>query len=95
MDGEKKFLLFVVGLTIICITILYSFLFVALWQYKELVGLSLFVVLLISAWVFLRGKLNEQDLRVIRFRHHEETPLDDRGEPMYYHKGFLPNPHRK
>jgi membrane protein implicated in regulation of membrane protease activity len=95
MDGEKKFLLVMIGLTIICITILYSFLFVALWQYKELVGLSLFAVLLLAAWVFLRGRLNEQDLRVIRFRHHEETPLDDQGEPMFFRSDMQVNPHRR
>jgi membrane protein implicated in regulation of membrane protease activity len=95
MSGEKKFILVVVGCAILCITVLYCFLFIALWRYKELVGLSLFVVLLLSAWVFLRGRLNEQDLRVMRFRHHEETPLDDNGEPMYYHQGFQPNPHRQ
>jgi hypothetical protein len=95
MDGEKRFLVTALCLGAACVTVLYSFMFIALWQYRGFVGLSLFVVLLIGAWVFFRGKLNEQDLRVIRFRHHEETPLDDNGEPVYWHQGFQTNPHRK
>jgi membrane protein implicated in regulation of membrane protease activity len=95
MDGEKRFLLLIIGLVALCLTVLYCFMFIALWQYRGFVGLSLFVVLLASAWVFLRGRLNEQDLRVIRFRHHEETPLDDHGEPVYWHQGYQANPHRK
>jgi membrane protein implicated in regulation of membrane protease activity len=95
MDGERRLLLVVVGLVAFCITVLYCFLFIALWQYKELVGASLLGVVLLTVAVYLRGRLNEQDLRVIRFKHHEETPLDDNGEPVYWHQGFLPNPHRK
>jgi membrane protein implicated in regulation of membrane protease activity len=95
MDGEKRFVLIAVSLAAFCITVLYSFMFIALWRYKELIALSLFVVLLTAAWVFFRGRLNEQDLRVIRFRHLEETPLDDRGEPVYWHQGFQANPHRQ
>jgi hypothetical protein len=95
MDGERKLFLVVVGIVFPCITVLYVILFLSLWQYKELVGTSLLGIALLAVAVYLRGRLNEQDLRVIRFRHHEETPLDDKGEPMYYHQGFQPNPHRK
>jgi membrane protein implicated in regulation of membrane protease activity len=95
MDGAKKFVLLIVGTVAICLTVLYSFLFIALWDYRQFVALSLFAVLLIGAWVFYRGRLNEQDLRVIRYRHHEETPLDHRGEPNYWHKGYRPNPYRE
>ncbi len=77
MDGERKFMLVTVCLTVICITVLYSFLFIALWDYRQLVGVSLLGMLILGALVFLRGQLHEQDLRVLRFRHHEETPLDD------------------
>jgi membrane protein implicated in regulation of membrane protease activity len=95
MDGEKKFVLAVSGLVVICMTILYCFLFIALWPYRQLVGLSLLVVITLTVWVFLRGRLTEQDLRVARFRHHEETPLDDKGEPLYWHQGYQANPHRR
>ncbi len=94
MDGEKKFVLVIVGLTAICITVLYGFLFVALWEYRQLVGLSLLVVITLTVWVFLRGRLTEQDLRVARYRHQEETPLDAKGEPVFWHKEYQPNPHR-
>lgn len=95
MDGEKKFVLVVIGLIAFCVTVLYSFMFIALWQYRGLVGISLFGVLLLAAWVYLRGRLNEQDLRVIRFRHQEETPLDDNGEPLFWRSDMQINPHRK
>lgn len=95
MDGERKFIVVAVCLTIICITVLYSFLFISLWDYRQLVGLSLLAVLILGALVFLRGRMHEQDIRIIRYKHHEETPLDDSGEPMYYHEGYQPNPHRR
>ncbi len=95
MDGEKKFVLVIVGLTAISMTVLYGFLFVALWDYRQLVGLSLLLVIILVVWVFLRGRLTEQDLRVIRYHHQEETPLDGQGEPLYWHQGYQPNPHRR
>jgi membrane protein implicated in regulation of membrane protease activity len=95
MDGAKKFVLLIVGTVAVCLTVLYSFLFIALWDYRQFVALSLFAVLLIGAWVFFRGRLNEQDLRVIRYHHHVETPLDDRGQPLYWHEGFKPNPYKE
>jgi hypothetical protein len=95
MNGEKQLIVVALCLGVICVTVLYVFMFIALWQYRGFVGLSLFFVLLAAAWVFLRGRLNEQDLRVIRFRHHEETPLDDNGEPLFWREGYQVNPHRK
>ncbi len=94
MDGEDKLFLIICCVTIICLTILYSFLFIALWDYRQWVGLSLLVVIIAGAAVFLRGKLTEQDLRVVRYRHLEETPLDENNEPMHWREGYQPNPHR-
>ena len=95
MDGERKFIVVAVCVTLVCVTVLYSFLFIASWDYRQLVGLSLLGVLLASALVFLRGRLREQELRVLRFRHLEETPFDDNGEPLFYREGYEPNPHRR
>jgi uncharacterized membrane protein len=95
VDGEHKLTLIIISITAICITVLYSFLFISLWPYREWVGLSLLVLIIASVCVFLRGRLTEQNLRVIRYRHAEETPLDERGEPMYYHSDYQPNPHRR
>ncbi len=95
MDGAKKFVLLIVGTVAICLTVLYSFLFIALWDYRQFVGLSLLGVVFVAAWVFARGRLVEQDLRVARFRHHEETPLDAHGEPLFWHQEYQANPHRR
>lgn len=95
MDGEKKLVVVSVSAALICLTVLYGFLFVALWAYKELVGLSLVVVLIALAGVHMRGKLNEQALRRERYHHHEEIPLDLDGEPYYWPKGAQQNPHHQ
>jgi membrane protein implicated in regulation of membrane protease activity len=95
MDGEKKLIIVAVGLVAFCTTVLYSFLFIALWEYRQFVGLSLLAVILLAVVVFLRGRLTEQELRVVRYRHHEETPLDERGEPLYWRQEYQPNPHRQ
>jgi hypothetical protein len=95
MDGEKKFVLVTCGLTAICVTVLYVFLFLSLWQYKEWVGGSLLTLCIASVGVYVRGRLTEQELRQVRFRYHEETPLDEQGEPRYWHGGFQENPYRQ
>ncbi len=94
MDGGKKLVIVALGLVALCITVLYAFLFIALWGYRQFVGLSLLAVILLAALIFLRGRMTEQELRVVRYRHHEETPLDAKGEPVFWHQGYQPNPHR-
>jgi len=94
MDGEGKLTLIIACICFICVTILYSLLFLALWDYRQWVGLSLLVVIIFSVFVFLRGKITDQELRVIRYRCTEETPLDQNSEPMYWREGYQPNPHR-
>jgi len=94
MDSEEKLFVIIVGVTVICVTILYSFLFITLWDYRQWVGLSLLAMIIASAAVFLRGRMNEQDLRTMRYRHHEETPLDQNGELRFWHKDYQANSHR-
>ena len=94
MDGHDKLMLIIVSVTIICITVLYSLLFLALWDYRQWVGLSLLAVIIFAVVIFLRGRMVEQELRLTRYRHAEETPLDQNGEPRFWHQGNLPNPHR-
>src|SRR5690348_14458646 len=94
MDGEKKFVLMIVAIVVLCLTVVYGFLFVSLWPYREWVGVSLLGLVVLLVLVFIRGKLNEQALRQVRYRHHEETPLDAYGEPHYWHTGTQINPHR-
>jgi hypothetical protein len=95
MDGGKKLVMVIIGLVAVCITVMYVFLFIALWDYRQFVGLSLLAVILLAGLIFLRGRLTEQELRVVRYRHHEETPLDEKGEPLYWHQGYQANPHRQ
>jgi hypothetical protein len=97
MDGDKKVVLFVVAL--VCVTILYVFLFLSLWEQRTMVGLSLLILLcfVVVSWrgVDALGKLNEQELRHQRYRHQEETPLDSQGEAHYWPQGAQANPHRR
>ncbi len=95
MDGKQSFVLGSVTIIVMCLTVIYSFLFISLWPYREWVGGSLIVALLLWAGTHMRGKLNEQDLRWTRIRHHEEIPLDKRGEPHYLPQGAQANPHRR
>jgi len=62
MDGKEKLFVIIVCATVICVTILYSFLFIALWDYRQWVGQSLLAMISASAAVFLSGKMTEQDL---------------------------------
>jgi hypothetical protein len=64
--GERKYVLLAVCIVVVCVTILFSFLFVALWQFKLLVGISLLVILLSGTFslcvVALRGSSRPQSL---------------------------------
>ena len=93
-EAEKKWILVLIVLGLVCVTILCTFLLIALWAYKEEVGISLFVVFVLGVGVSLRGKMNEQDLRRERYRPNEEIPLDQRGEPRYLPPGAQPNTYR-
>ncbi len=95
MGSEKKIVLLTVLVVAVCLTVLCVLLFVSLWAYKEWVGISLLALLAALVYVYIRGKLNEQDLRRIRYRHYEETPLDMQGEPSYWHLDAQVNPHRR
>jgi hypothetical protein len=68
---------------------------IALWDYRQFVGLSLLGVILLAAIIFIRGRLVEQELRVVRYRHDVETPLDTNGEPVYWRQGYRLNPYRE
>ena len=94
MDSKQSFVLGSVTIIVICLTVMYSFLFISLWPYREWVGGSLVVALLLLACVYLRGKMNEQDLRRERYRPNEEIPLDQWGEPRYLPPGAQPNTYR-
>lgn len=93
-EGKKIFILTLIALGLLCLTILYVFLFFALWSYKEAVGLSLLGIVVLAVLVYLRGKLNEQNLRWTRIKQNEEIPLDQHGEPCYLPEGAQPNPYR-
>ena len=92
--GEQKFVLLIVGIVMVCLTVLYSFFFIALWPLRQWVGVSLFVILAIVVGVYIRGRMVEQNLRQSRYDHRVETPLDAAGEPMYWHEDAQLNPHR-
>jgi hypothetical protein len=87
MNGEKKFLLVALCLSLFCLTVIVSWLFLALWQQRELVafgllGLGAFTVIACVA-VTVLGHLNEQTLRRQRVLYHRELPLDAAGCPLY------------
>jgi hypothetical protein len=87
MNGEKKFLLVALCLSLFCLTVIISWLFLALWQQRELVafgllGLGAFTVIACVA-VTVLGHLNEQTLRRQRVLYHRELPLDTAGRPLY------------
>jgi hypothetical protein len=53
-----------------------------LWEYRTLVGLTLLALAIVTVAVLLRGVITEQNLRIYRFNHHEETPLNLSGQPQ-------------
>ena len=58
------------------------------------VGVSLLTLLFVVVGVYLRGVITEQNLRVFRFNHHEETPLDRTGQLLVLRPDMRENPDR-
>ncbi len=66
----------------------------ALWEYRIWVGISLLLLVFVIVGVYLRGLITEQNLRVYRFDHQTETPLDQYGEPRLWRPDMQENLHR-
>ncbi len=75
--GEKKGVLVCVTISMLCITILFSFLLITLWDYKLWVGISLLLVLLIGAFslsvVVVRGRSPYQ---IVQVKQESSTPYN-------------------
>ena len=94
MNGEKKFLIVMVSLVIICATIAYSITFLALWPYRLWIALSFFALLvgvvIIYGLIKVQEATNEQQLRWYRVRFKKELPLAPNGMPLYLPPGAQP-----
>lgn len=94
MNGERKAVLFVVGLVIFCLTIMVVLIFASLWPDRQLVAwllLGIFGSLALTlVFVPAAGKVNEMAIRHKRYHHHEETPLDRAGNPTHIPVGMQP-----
>lgn len=94
MNGERKAVLFVVGLIVFCLTVMVVLIFASLWPDRQLVAwllLGIFgSIALVLVFVPAAGKVNEMTIRHKRYRHHEETPLDQAGNPTHIPAGMQP-----
>ena len=90
MSGERKAVLFTVGLIIFCITVIAVFVFASLWPQRQVVAWVLVVVFGSLALTLIAGKFNEMRLRHKRYHHHYETPLDEDGNPTHIPVGSRP-----
>ena len=92
-NGERQVSLAALSVIAFCATVVIIILFVALWDYRELVALCLLILLVLGAlvWIFLAvaHHLNEMKLRQQRYRR-EETPLDACGHPTHLQPGEQP-----
>jgi hypothetical protein len=80
--GERKGVLVCVTISMLCITILFSFLLISLWDYKLWVGISLLVILLIGTFslsiVIVRGNTSHQ---IVQIKQERSTPYDIHSYP--------------
>jgi hypothetical protein len=76
-------------------TVIVCILMAALWEYRIAVGLCLLILIFSIVGVYLRGLITEQNLRIYRFDHTTETPLDQYGEPRLWRQDMQENPHRR
>jgi len=62
---------------------------ITLWQYKEIVGAVLLVLLIAGVVVTLRGNLNEQGLRHLRYQPKLEEPLPSVELPYHWREPHM------
>ncbi len=89
---SKTTLAWMIGLP--CSVPLFFVLMACLWEYKVIVGASLLLLIFLVVGVYLRGVITEQNLRIYRFNHQTETPLDVTGEPKFWRPDMKENSHR-
>lgn len=90
MDGKHQMALGAITLMVICITVLVTIVFIALWPQRTLVAWCLLASLLVTLLVSLLRSINEMSLRRKRYNHHSETPLDREGNPTIVQPGQHP-----
>ncbi|MDQ2715322.1 MAG: hypothetical protein M3Z08_10480 [Chloroflexota bacterium] len=89
MESPNKGTYLFVAFTLLalCVTALLTIIFVALWQYKEMVAWLVLIVatvaILLPTLIVCFRQLDEQSLRHERYRYREELPLDRSGRPLY------------
>jgi hypothetical protein len=79
-DGTvSRLSLGLVATIVACPTLVVVILFVALWNYHELLGWCIVLLAVLTVLVllglFVTNQLNEMAIRRQRYRHQEETPL--------------------
>jgi hypothetical protein len=89
---SKNSLVWMVGFA--CSVPLFFILMACLWEYRILVGASLLLLIFLVVGVYVRGQVTEQNLRIYRFDHTRETPLDATGEPRFWRQDMKENTHR-
>jgi hypothetical protein len=94
MERTRNYLLvFLIGMP--CFVLVFFMLMACLWEYRLLIGGALILLLFIVVGVWIRGVITEQNLRIYRFHHDEETPLDLIGEPRFWRLDMQENKHRQ
>jgi hypothetical protein len=78
-----------------CSMVVFFILMACLWEYRVWVGASLLLLIFLVVGVWIRGAVTEQNLRLFRFNHQEETPLDISGEPQFWRPDMKENTHRQ
>ena len=77
--NSKNILQWAVGLP--CGVVSFLILMVCLWDYRAIVGATMLLLIFLVVGVYVRGQITEQNIRIYRFNHHQETPLDATGHP--------------
>lgn len=65
-----------------CSVLLFFILMVSLWEYRVYVGAAMLLLIFLVVGVFIRGQITEQNIRLYRFNHKDETPLDLTNMPV-------------
>ncbi len=90
MNGHEKWGLGALALIALCLTVVISIVFIALWQQREIVAWCVLGLTILGTLVGIGHSLNEMSLRHRRYHHQYESPLDTHGYPTLLQTGQQP-----
>ena len=87
MNGERKALVYTVGIMVFCSIVVVVVVFWSLWAERAIVAWVVLAVVCALTLLLIVRQVNEMSIRHKRYHYFYETPLDQDGYPTHIPEG--------